>query len=216
MIQRETIPEQECIPVGCVPPACWPYPSMHCRGGVPAQGGVRALGGVRAQGGYLPRGVVYLPRGVTCPGGVVYLPGGVPARGCTCPGGCTYPGGGVPAWGVYLPGGVPARGCTCQGEGTCPGGTCPGTPPLWTEWQTGAKILPCPKLRLRAVITYFERTVFQIGHTHFESIVAEWKGGEVGYGFDRILVLCTIAQIIRREGTLLSTWFRCQIKAIKC
>ena len=25
-------------------------------------------------------------------------------------------------------------------------------PPPWTEWQTGAKILPCPKLRLRAVI----------------------------------------------------------------
>ena len=24
-------------------------------------------------------------------------------------------------------------------------------PPLWTEWQTGVKILPCPKLRLRAV-----------------------------------------------------------------
>ena len=24
--------------------------------------------------------------------------------------------------------------------------------PPWTEWQTGAKILPCPKLRLRAVI----------------------------------------------------------------
>ena len=23
--------------------------------------------------------------------------------------------------------------------------------PLWTEWQTGVKILPCPKLRLRAV-----------------------------------------------------------------
>ena len=47
---------QECIPAGCVPPACWPYPSMHCTGvcvhpsmhwalgclprGVPAQGGV--------------------------------------------------------------------------------------------------------------------------------------------------------------------------------
>ena len=29
----------------------------------------------------------------------------------------------------------------------------PGSrPPLWTEWQTGAKILPCPKLRLRAVM----------------------------------------------------------------
>ena len=25
------------------------------------------------------------------------------------------------------------------------------TPPLWTEWQTGAKILPCPKLCLQAV-----------------------------------------------------------------
>ena len=28
----------------------------------------------------------------------------------------------------------------------------PRTHPLWTEWQTGVKILPCPKLRLRAVI----------------------------------------------------------------
>ena len=28
----------------------------------------------------------------------------------------------------------------------------PRMPPLWTEWQTGVKILPCPKLRLRAVI----------------------------------------------------------------
>ena len=46
---------------------------------------------------------------------------------------------GVPAQEVYLPGG---EGCTC-----------PGTPPLWTEWQTGAKILPFPKLHLRAVIT---------------------------------------------------------------
>ena len=27
------------------------------------------------------------------------------------------------------------------------------SPPPWTEWQTGVKILPCPKLRLRAVIT---------------------------------------------------------------
>ena len=24
-------------------------------------------------------------------------------------------------------------------------------PPLWTEWHTGVKTLPCPKLRLRAV-----------------------------------------------------------------
>ena len=29
---------------------------------------------------------------------------------------------------------------------------CWDSTPLWTEWQTGANILPCPKLRLRAVI----------------------------------------------------------------
>ena len=28
-----------------------------------------------------------------------------------------------------------------------------GRPPLWTEWHTSVKILPCPKLRLRAVMT---------------------------------------------------------------
>ena len=28
----------------------------------------------------------------------------------------------------------------------------PPPPPPWTEWQTGVKILPCPKLRLRAVM----------------------------------------------------------------
>ena len=28
----------------------------------------------------------------------------------------------------------------------------PCRPPLWTEWQTGVETLPCPKLRLRAVI----------------------------------------------------------------
>ena len=28
-------------------------------------------------------------------------------------------------------------------------------PPPWTEWQTGVKILPCPKLRLRAVNIFF-------------------------------------------------------------
>ena len=58
----------------------------------------------------------------------VYLPGGVPA-------------GGVPA------GGVPAGGCTCQRQYLHR-----YSPHLWTEWQTGAKILPCPKLCLRAVI----------------------------------------------------------------
>ena len=119
--------------------------------------------GVPAWGVYLPRGGCTRPGGCTCLGGGVtargctclgvYLPWGVPALGCTCLGylsrGCTWLGG-IPAWG-YLPGGVPAEGFTCPGWCTCPGGTCPCTPPLWTEWQTGAKILPSPKLRLRAV-----------------------------------------------------------------
>ena len=37
----------------------------------------------------------------------------------------------------------PSMHCS-RGEGEA------GTP-LWTEWQTGVNILPCPKLRLRAV-----------------------------------------------------------------
>ena len=43
-------------------------------------------------------------------------------------------------------GGVRTRGFVCRGGHACP--------PLWIEWQTLVKILPCPKLRLRAVITY--------------------------------------------------------------
>ena len=108
--------KQECIRVGCVPPACWLYPSMHC------------------WGVYLPRGVpawgVYLPRAVPARG--YYLPGDVPARGylprgCTCPGGCT-------CLGVYLPGsvpaqgGVPAWGCTCR-RVYLPGGYLPRSSP---------------------------------------------------------------------------------------
>ena len=58
--------------------------------------------------------------------------------------GCTW------SWGVYLvPGCVPGPGgCTWSREG----GTCPGTPPCeQNDWQTGVKIIPCPKLRLRGV-----------------------------------------------------------------
>ena len=53
---------QECIPVGCVPPAYWSYPSMHCGGGCTFLGGCTCPVGCR----------VYLPGGCTCPG--VYLP----------------------------------------------------------------------------------------------------------------------------------------------
>ena len=56
--------KQECIPVGCVPPAHWPYLVVSGRWGLPARGCIW-------QGG-------------TCPGGVPAR--GVPARGCTCQG----------------------------------------------------------------------------------------------------------------------------------
>ena len=80
-----------------------------------------------------------------------------------------YPGGGLhPEGGGLHPGGGglhPGGGGLHPGEGGLhPGGlprVCPrstyggvGRPPsssLWTEWHTGVKILPCPKLRLRAV-----------------------------------------------------------------
>ena len=141
-----------CLPRGCLPRGCLP------RGCLPR--------GVSA-GGVFPGGVC---RGCLPRGGC--LPGGCLPRGClphthtsvkritdTCentrmhsrrmhtthlltvsqhalPGGLYLP------RGVYLP-----WGCTCLG------GTSSGNPPLWTEWQTGAKILPCPEFRLRAVIT---------------------------------------------------------------
>ena len=91
---------QECMPVGCIPPACCPY-LLACTA---------------------RRGGVYLVPGEGVPG-----PGAVPG-----PGGCTWSRGGVPGpgGGVYLP---------------------RYSPRLWTEWQTGVKILPCPKLCLRAV-----------------------------------------------------------------
>ena len=83
-----------------------------------------------------------LPGGCTCPG--VYLLGGwgVPAQGdVPVPGGCTW------SWC-----------CTCWGEGAPnPGGRyLPRYSPTCEQnsWHTLLKILPCPKLRLRAVIKH--------------------------------------------------------------
>ena len=134
--------EQECIPVGCVPPACCPY-----------------LPACTAPGGGCTCPGVYLPVGCTCLGGVP-TQGGVPAQEeCTCPegvylpGGCTCPGEYLPR-GVYLPRGwyLPGR-CTCQGC-TRPGGcTCPGTPPCEQNgWPTDVKH-NLHKLHLQAVIS---------------------------------------------------------------
>ena len=93
--EQNSIVKQECIPVGCILPACCPY--------LPACTAPRGV--------YLPGGCTCW--GCTCPG--VYLPmGGVPVwDGCTCPGS-------VPVWGVYLPGGSTCLGVYLPG-GTCPG-----------------------------------------------------------------------------------------------
>ena len=87
-----------------------------------------------------------IPVGCVPPACCPYLPT------CTAPGGGLRLGGGTYPWfgGVCLLLGVPA---------SRPGGVYPsrqwGRAPLWTEWQTGAKILPCPKLHLRPVKIYF-------------------------------------------------------------
>ena len=112
----------------------------------------------------LPRGPTYggSPcRGVSLPWGVSFWGGlllGVPPS-------WGPPSGGVPpSWAISLPGGASFLGGLLQGGVSLLGGSpCQGslppsrgvvsqhalrqTPPLWTEWQTGVKILPCPKLR---------------------------------------------------------------------
>ena len=63
-------------------------------------------------------------------------------------GGCTW------SWGVYLPG---------PGEGG-------GTPPCGqNSWHTLLKLLPCPKPRLRAVITFKGKSMFQAFELHAET-----------------------------------------------
>ena len=86
--RSESFYKQECIPVGCVPAAHWPYARVCFPGGSVCSGGVSAPGGSALRGGV------------------------------SAPGGC----------------GIPV--CTEA-----------DTPTLWTEWQTGAKILPWPQLR---------------------------------------------------------------------
>ena len=51
------------IPVGCVPPACWPYlPACTAQGGVSAHGGCLLPGGcLLLVGGSAPRGVSAIP-----------------------------------------------------------------------------------------------------------------------------------------------------------
>ena len=75
------IEKKECIPVGCVPTARWPYSGVCC-----FQGGVYlVLGGV-----YLVLGGVLSPGGMSGPGGHVW------SRGCVSgPGVCVWSRGGA-------------------------------------------------------------------------------------------------------------------------
>ena len=49
--------KQVCIPVGFVPPACWPYPSMHCAVGVCVYPSMHWAGGGVSPGEVCPGGV---------------------------------------------------------------------------------------------------------------------------------------------------------------
>ena len=139
--------EQECIPVGCVPAARWPYAVVCFLGGVCPGAGVCSQGGLSWGGGLLLGGLLL---GVSVPGGVcsrgsalggVCSRGGVFSRGVSavggvCCGGVSAPGGllqGVYSWGVSVP------------RGWC--GIPPCTEadtPLWTESHTPVKTLPWP------------------------------------------------------------------------
>ena len=115
-------------------------PSMHCSrgGGEPGPGSVPARGCTWSQGVYLlrvsvPAGGctwswgVYLVLGCTYWG--VYLLEVYLLGGCTCLGGVPGPEGCIWSRGMYLV----LEGMYLPGQGTCP-----GTPPLWTEFLTHA------------------------------------------------------------------------------
>ena len=131
-------------------------PSMLWAGGVSARGGVSVPG---PGGMYLVRGGVSAPRGRgVCSQGGVPGPGGCLLLG----GGCTWSQGGVCSGGVSAMGGGPGPGGVCSGGCTwswgvsalgvylVPGG-CQVLPPCEQNDKQVQKILPCPKLRLRAV-----------------------------------------------------------------
>ena len=143
---------QECIPVGCVPAARWPY------------AGVYFPGGVCSWGGLLPGGCLFL--GVSARGEVSALGGGVSApRGCLLLGGCLLRGvcslgclllggvcsggsapWGVCSWGVFALGGVSAQGGFCSWGSVCSWGVSQHalrqTPR--TDSQMPVKTLPWP------------------------------------------------------------------------
>ena len=135
--------EQDCIPVGCVPPARWPYRGgrgcLLLRGGGDSATcgrgeGCKLLGGCLLFVG----GVCFLGEGCLLLGGLCFL-GGVSAScggmstswGVSASGGGICFGGCLPLGGVCFWGGV----CLFPGGGGIPACTEADTP-LWTEWMT--------------------------------------------------------------------------------
>ena len=152
-------------------------PSMLCGGCLlrgctwSRGGGVSALGvGVCSWGCLLWGEGEYLVKGGVCARGRgVYLVGGV----------CSW--GGVPGpRGVSSLGGVPGPGgCLLPGD-VCSGGclllwgcTWSGTPPV--DRQTPVNLLPCPKLRFRAVIIVRIRDLCIMSSQSVKQYVSFWK-----------------------------------------
>ena len=122
-VNEDLQPQEECIPVGCVPSAAV---AVSWGGVYLVPGGTWSGGGTWSRGVPGPRG-----GGYSWSQGRVYLvwgapgPGGVPGPGGhLVPGGCTWSRGGAPG-----PGGVPHQ-IHPRTRCTPPG---PGTPPLWTD-----------------------------------------------------------------------------------
>ena len=102
--RHETKMSKDCIPVGCVPPARWPYlpaggwvsacsgeclPALGV-GGMSARGGVCSQGWCLLQGVSAPRGRGCLLQGVSAPWRGC-LPGGLLGGGVCSAGGVWYP-----------------------------------------------------------------------------------------------------------------------------
>ena len=115
---------QECIPVGCVPPAHWVHLIVSARGGMHAWGGMCVRGGACLEGMHTQGEGACMPKGA---GGGKHTLRGMCAWGACVPGGVCMPGGNMCDWG------------TCM----------PSTPPLWTDRHLWKHNL-C-KFRLRAV-----------------------------------------------------------------
>ena len=152
--------QQVCIPVGCVPPACWLFPvvsrgvSGSSKGGCPEGIYVSRMGCVQGAGVSLHAMGQTSPLWTESQGGVQGCVGGV-SRGHLCVQGA---GVSLHAMGQTSP---PLNrisgGCSgvCRGgvqrAFMCPGGWCipacngTDTPHLWTESQTGEKSIILPQ-----------------------------------------------------------------------